>query len=46
MLDSIKKIIRSIKAYRRYFREAMIETYLYYTSLWPLLYASKKNLAR
>ena len=36
MLLHVKKILQSIQTYRKYFYEALIEIYLYYSSPWPI----------
>ena len=42
MLLCVKKILQSIQTYRKYFYEALIEIYLYYSSPWPIHTLLKK----
>jgi hypothetical protein len=42
MLEFVKKMIKSIKVYRRYFHEALLEIYLYFTSAYPAYVFLKK----
>ena len=35
-LEGFKKVIQSIRIYLRYFHKALLETYLHYTSPYPI----------
>ena len=41
-MQKIKKIVKSIQIYSRYFHRASTEIYLYYTSPWPIHMLFKK----
>ena len=42
MCSNFRKFLLSIKAYYRYFNEALLEIYIYYLSPWPLYMLLKK----